>query len=63
MMNLLIAMMGQTFFEDQEDMHRIWFFPFASLVLRYEKLLSQSQREKYRMGRKARWSFEQNQFV
>ena len=47
-------MMGQTFFEDQEDMHRIWFFPFASLVLHYEALLSKSQREKYRMGRKGR---------
>ena len=27
-----IAMMGQTFVKDSEDTHRIWIFPFATLV-------------------------------
>lgn len=51
-------MMGQTFAEDQEDMHRIWFFPFASLVLQYEAVLNKAQRERYRIGRKSRCLFK-----
>ena len=33
-------MMGKRFAQDTEDTHRIWIFPFANLVLRYERMLS-----------------------
>jgi hypothetical protein len=35
LINLLIAMMGQTFRSDMEDTHKTWIFPFAHLVLTY----------------------------
>jgi hypothetical protein len=38
MLNLLIAMMGRTFEKISEDAECAWIFPFARLVLRYEKL-------------------------
>jgi hypothetical protein len=37
MLNLLISMMSRTFNQDAEDIHRVWIFPFAALVLRIEK--------------------------
>jgi hypothetical protein len=43
LLNLLIAMMGKTFQRDNEDTDRIWTFPFAALVLKYEKLRSNDQ--------------------
>jgi hypothetical protein len=43
LLNLLIAMMGKTFQRDDEDTDRIWTFPFAALVLKYEKLLTNDQ--------------------
>jgi hypothetical protein len=43
LMNLLIAMMGKTFQKDYEDTDRIWTFPFASLVLKYERMLTKEQ--------------------
>jgi hypothetical protein len=36
LLNLLITMMSRTFNEDSEDIHRVWVFPFAALVLRIE---------------------------
>jgi hypothetical protein len=45
-----IAMMGKRFDKDSEDTHRIWIFPFANLVLRYERMLSTVKLEKYRSG-------------
>jgi hypothetical protein len=48
-------MMGKTFMDEMEDTHRIWVFPFASMVLRYEKMLDKRQRIKYRHGREARF--------
>ena len=47
-------MMGKTFTDEMEDTHRIWFFPFASMVLRYEKMLDREQRIRFRHGRDAR---------
>jgi hypothetical protein len=43
LLNLLIAMMSKTFDTHDDDTHRIWLFPFASLVLRYEDLFSQKK--------------------
>jgi hypothetical protein len=43
LLNLLIAMMGKTFQRDDEDTDRIWTFPFASLVLKYERMLTKEQ--------------------
>jgi hypothetical protein len=43
MINLLIAMMTKSFESHDEDTHRIWLFPFAALVLRYEHRLSKSK--------------------
>ncbi len=37
LLNLLISMMSRTFDGDSEDVHRIWIFPFAALVLRIER--------------------------
>jgi len=55
LLNLLIAMMGQTFEKSAEDTQRTWIFPFASLVLMYEKgLLERERREPsgmYRSGK------------
>ena len=50
MLNLLIAMMGRTFDTDAEDTHSIWIFPFASLVLRYERMLSAAERDRRRVS-------------
>ena len=50
MLNLIIAMMGKTFADDAGDTHRIWIFPFAALVLKYEKLLSKRQQQEFRTG-------------
>lgn len=54
LVNLLIAMMGQTFERNAEDTHRTWIFPFATLVLMYEKGLGDRERRdksgKYRVG-------------
>ena len=44
LINLLIAMMGQTFLKNAEDTHRTWIFPFASLVLKYEKDLGKKEK-------------------
>ena len=49
-----VAMMGKTFSDEMEDTHRIWVFPFASMVLRYEKMLDKKARILYRHGREAR---------
>jgi hypothetical protein len=38
MINLLIAMMTKSFETFEEDTHRIWLFPAATLVLYYERL-------------------------
>ena len=43
LLNLLIAMMGKTFKKDDEDTDRIWIFPFAALVLKYERMLSEKE--------------------
>ncbi len=43
-------MMSKTFDKDSEDTHRIWIFPFASLVLRYERMLSAQQQAQHRSG-------------
>ena len=45
LINLLIAMMGQTFLKNAEDTHRTWIFPFASLVLKYEKDLGDKEKK------------------
>mmetsp|Transcript_20079 Transcript_20079/g.31408 ORF Transcript_20079/g.31408 Transcript_20079/m.31408 type:complete len:118 (+) Transcript_20079:1547-1900(+) len=50
LLNLLIALMGQTFESDNQDGHRTWWQLFASLVLRYESRLSEKDRLKYRCG-------------
>jgi len=39
MLNLLIAMMAKTFNLSMDDTHKTWIFPFANLVLRYERLM------------------------
>eukprot|EP00282_Hemiselmis_andersenii_P015972 CAMPEP_0114112884 /NCGR_PEP_ID=MMETSP0043_2-20121206/2620_1 /TAXON_ID=464988 /ORGANISM="Hemiselmis andersenii, Strain CCMP644" /LENGTH=1168 /DNA_ID=CAMNT_0001205003 /DNA_START=196 /DNA_END=3702 /DNA_ORIENTATION=- len=44
LLNLLIAMMGQTFERNAEDTHKTWIFPFASLVLHYEKNLTEAEK-------------------
>ena len=49
-------MMGKRFDKDSEDTHRIWIFPFANLVLRYERMLSARKLAKYRSGTAARSS-------
>lgn len=52
-LNLIIAMMGKTFTTDMEDVHRLWLFPFATLVLHLERNLSDAQRkncEAFRCG-------------
>ncbi len=43
-------MMSKTFDKDSEDTHRIWIFPFANLVLRYERMLSVRQQARHRSG-------------
>mmetsp|Transcript_26975 Transcript_26975/g.54801 ORF Transcript_26975/g.54801 Transcript_26975/m.54801 type:complete len:483 (-) Transcript_26975:72-1520(-) len=50
LINLLIAMMGQTFESDMEDTHKTWVFPFAHRVLSYERLMSRHQLCVYRTG-------------
>ncbi|KAJ1496432.1 hypothetical protein T484DRAFT_2082860 [Baffinella frigidus] len=52
LLNLLIAMMLQTFTASTSDVYKTWIFPFAALVLRYEEMLPRDQRSKphYRCG-------------
>jgi hypothetical protein len=50
MLNLIIAMMGKTFSDDAVATHRIWIFPFAALVLKYEKMLTIGQQQEFRTG-------------
>jgi len=52
LLNLLIAMMLETFQKSTMDVERTWIFPFAELVLRYEEMLTPEQRAKpsYRCG-------------
>ena len=50
LINLLIAMMGQTFEADFEQTHKTWIFPFARLVLSYEESLSPAYKSIYRTG-------------
>jgi hypothetical protein len=50
LINLLIAMMGQTFDADFEQTHKTWIFPFARLVLSYEESLSPAFKSIYRTG-------------
>lgn len=54
LINLLIAMMGQTFESDMEDTHKTWVFPFAHRVLSYERLMSRHQLSVYRTGNPGR---------
>ena len=35
---------------DAEDNHRLWFFPFAALVLKYERMLPHAERRRHRHG-------------
>jgi len=42
--------MGETFQKDSAQVHALWFFPFASLVLRFERLLSPADLRRYRCG-------------
>lgn len=51
LLNLLIAMMSRTFDDDNRDAHRIWIFPFAHQVLRYEKRLSYKSKGRHRSGK------------
>jgi hypothetical protein len=57
LLNLLIAMMGQTFQDNAEDTHRTWVFPFASLVLDYERKLGPKEKRdlthRFRSGKYA----------
>jgi len=50
LINLLIAMMGQTYDSDMEDTHKTWIFPFAHLVLTYEGQLSNADKVRFRSG-------------
>eukprot|EP00281_Chroomonas_sp_CCMP1168_P024482 CAMPEP_0206229178 /NCGR_PEP_ID=MMETSP0047_2-20121206/9557_1 /ASSEMBLY_ACC=CAM_ASM_000192 /TAXON_ID=195065 /ORGANISM="Chroomonas mesostigmatica_cf, Strain CCMP1168" /LENGTH=562 /DNA_ID=CAMNT_0053652457 /DNA_START=123 /DNA_END=1810 /DNA_ORIENTATION=+ len=50
LVNLLIAMMGQTFDSDMEDTHKTWIFPFSHLVLTYERMLDEPSKLLYRTG-------------
>jgi hypothetical protein len=43
MINLFIAMMTKSFESHEEDAYRIWIFPFAALIVQYERLLSRSK--------------------
>jgi hypothetical protein len=43
-------MMSKTFDKDSDDTHHIWIFPFANLVLRYERMLSTHQLSQHRSG-------------
>jgi hypothetical protein len=49
-------MMGKTFDKDSDDTQNIWIFPFANLVLRYERMLSTKKLAKYRSGTAVRSS-------
>ena len=50
LMNLLISLMTATFQKDIEKGKQRWWLEYASLVLRYETLLSDKQKMKYRSG-------------
>jgi hypothetical protein len=50
LLNLLIAMMNGRFDEDAKNAHRLWIFPLAHTVLRYEQSLSRKLRARYRSG-------------
>ncbi len=45
MLSLLVAIIGKSKEARGDDMDRVWLFPVAGLVLRYEKLLSEKQVE------------------
>ncbi|KAJ1496433.1 hypothetical protein T484DRAFT_2082950 [Baffinella frigidus] len=46
LLNLIIAMMGQTFDREAQDMHKLWVFPYANIVRNSEYLLGDSDRRK-----------------
>jgi hypothetical protein len=50
LMNLLIGMMSNTYAKDTNAGRQIWWFEYASLVLRYEAALSKAQKIYYRCG-------------
>jgi hypothetical protein len=50
LMNLLISLMSNTFATDTAHGWQIWWFEFATLVLRYEARLSDKEKQKYRCG-------------
>jgi hypothetical protein len=50
LMNLLIGMMSNTYAKDTNAGRQIWWFEYASLVLRYEAALSKAQKIFYRCG-------------
>jgi hypothetical protein len=50
LINLLISLMSNTFNQDVEKGKQTWWLEHAALVLRYERLLWQSQKNKYRCG-------------
>ena len=50
LMNLLIGMMSNTYAKDTNAGRQIWWFEYASLVLRYEVALSKAKKIYYRCG-------------
>ena len=50
MINLLVAMMSKAFRKYMDDSHKTWFFPFAHLVLRLERIVTQQELANYRVG-------------
>ena len=43
MLSLLVSIIGKSSERHRDDMDKVWFFPVASIVLQYEKLLSRKQ--------------------
>ena len=43
MLSLLVAIIGKSTEAHGDDSDKVWLFPVAGLVLRYEKLLSEKQ--------------------
>jgi hypothetical protein len=50
MINLLVAMMSKAFRKYMHDSHKTWFFPFAHLVLRLERIVTRQELANYRVG-------------
>ena len=50
LMNLLISMMNNEFAKDTNTGRQIWWFEYASVVLRYEAHLSAANKVYYRCG-------------